>query len=270
MKRTTILVVIGTNDPGWDELREEFKPYTMKEFKEYLNWGGLQLPFVPDSPELLEACKRAEALGEKPALFSQVRYTKKELDNLPFFCLMPHAPLELEGTNAEFYGTKYQGGCPCCGRGKKPVGNVLVDRKFLRKCPFGELNGEEYFVHRNVKEIIELNNLTGIRFGSKLKDYKGREMDDFYLIDIHSVLPPMSPSSWFKERPQELECGHNILYVRSDYQYETEKMVNALDFNLTSEYINNNSARQLIVSAKVRRVFKENNIRMRFDPVTLI
>ncbi len=44
----------------------------------------------------------------------------------------------------------------------------------------------------------------------------------------------------------------------------------ALDFNHSTEYINNFRLRRIIVSAKVRKLFKEHKIYAQYIPVTIL
>ena len=98
-------------------------------------------------------------------------------------------------------------------------------------------------------------------------------MDDFYAVNFENTLPPMSEKTWLVEYQKEYcckTCGHCTTYLRSEIRYEREKLQNALDFNLAKEYVDNWDTQEIIVSAKARKVFKENKIRIRFDPVTIL
>ena len=180
-------------------------------------------------------------------------------------------PLELEGTNASDYGTQYVGGCPTCGLGGKPIGDVLVDRKLVKKYKVGNVRPDIY-VSEEFKEIIEESNLTGVNFVGQMQDYKDREMPKYHVVRINHTLPPMSDSAWLNhtDGASYKECGHNVVYLQSDVQYEKEKLDGAKDFNLSSEYIDNFRLREIIVSAKVRKIFKEHKVFSFFFPVTLL
>jgi hypothetical protein len=208
-----------------------------------------------------------------PHVAQWVGYTKTEKESARYYALGMSTPLELEGTKARDYGTEYDGGCSHCGIGGKLVSDVLVDRKLMKKTKIGNLFPDIY-VSNEIKELIESNNLTGVSFNHEVKDYKGREMPIFYTLDIHHVLPPMSESVWLiKDEDSNSRydiCGHSVVYLRSDIQYEKEKLDEAFDFNLSSEYVNNSRLQVLIVSAKVRDIFKKNKLHVGFFPVTLI
>lgn len=275
MKRVTKFVLIAP-DELHRELHEKYQNKIPKEFSQYKNykWGTLELPLEPDSRELEELCSFAHANGFHPKLFSSVYYTKKELDNIPYFQMLIDSPLELEGTCARDYGTKYVDACPVCGVGGKRVGDVLVDRKFLKKKKIGYLQ-PDLFVSENVRQIIEEHGFTGVSFDGEVKDYRGRDMEKFYAMNIHHILPPMSKNTWLNDvditKGLAPKCEHHTIYLASDMQYEREKLEGALDFNLSTEYVNNDKEQQIVVSARVRRAFKKNKIGFsHFIPIMII
>ena len=186
-----------------------------------------------------------------------------------------HAPFELEGVTNEDYGTHYEGGCanPHCRIGKKLVGNVLVDRKLLKNREIGLLM-PGVFVSEKLKFLINENGLTGVTFDHEIKDYKRRQEAKCYLLDIKHILPPMATSTWLiiENRNTLINtCGHHNPYLRSDIQYEREKLTNAQDFNLSCEYLYGLlKYQEVIVSAKVRRVFMKNKIHAGFNPVMVL
>ena len=201
---------------------------------------------------------------------SVVHYTHKELEQIEYFQLAEFAPLELEGTKAADYGTKYECGCPYCGVGQTRIGNVQVDRKFVKKYKFGNLR-PELFASEEIKQLVEREQLSGITFGSLLKDFKGREMPPLYSLQINSILPPVSQSTWLRKEGHCLKCGQDTTCLWSDLQYEKEKLLDARDFNLTYEHLDNWHLRTIVVSAKVRRLFKAHKISVgQYKPVTIL
>ena len=272
MKRVTSICIIGSEKICRELLYEPNKDKIPKEFSKYkYNGGQLNLPLEPDSPELKQAIQIAQENNLHPRLFSKVQYTKKEIGEIPFFQMYIPDPLELEGTDASDYGTQYVGGCSTCSLGGRPVGDVLVDRKFVKKYKIGNVRPDIY-VSEELKKIIEDNNLTGVGFIGEMKDYKGREMPKYHIMRIGSILPPMSDSTWlnYTGGASYKECGHNVVYLQSDVQYEKEKIENAKDFNLSTEYINNFRLQETIVSARVRKIFKEHKIYSFFFPVAIL
>lgn len=221
----------------------------------------------PDSPALKEALEFADQYQLTPVLSSKVKYTEKELSALPFFGLNLPTPLELEGVQVNHYGTQYAYTCPHCRFHHTLTSDVLVDRKFVKKYKIAELEPHVY-VSAEMRTLIEDNGLTGVSFPRRVLDYKGREMPEMYVMEIHHVLPPLSSSTWLER--SEYSCGHDIIYLRSDLQYEKEKLEDAPDFSLTAEHLNNWRNQKIIISAKVRKLFQQNRIYSRYIPVTLL
>lgn len=273
MKRATILCVIGNNEK-LAFLYEKYRDESPREFRKWLIFKGasLQLPLEPDSVALKNAKEYVERHGGHVDLFSMAEYTKKELEEIPFFYL-DHLrdPLELEGGSSEYYGTQYEITCPRCHFRTNLCSDILVDRKYLRRyknLDIGVLY-PDVFVSERLKTLIEENGLTGVSFDHRVLDYKQREMEPFYALTVSNVLPPVSSSTWFGSQI-DFPCGHNKTYLRSDLQYEREKLQGALDFNLTCEYVNNGRHQVLVVSKEVRDLFKEFKIREHFTPVALL
>lgn len=270
MKRVTILTLNNAKEVC-DKLYEIYQIHIPPEFTKfvYKSNSTLRLPFLSESLELAKAIQYAQNNGATPRLYLETYYTPKELTSHPYFELFLPWPLELEGTSAENYGTQYQGGCPYCGTGKKPVGDVYVDRKFVRKYRVGTLVNE-VFTNGEVKGIIQDNLLSGVVFKHMLKDYKGRELDDYHIADITSTLPPLSSKTWLEpERRLHEQCEHRVIYLRSPLRYESSKLADAADFNLTSEYLNNFQEPGIVVSAKVKQIFTKHRIFARFRPVDI-
>jgi hypothetical protein len=99
-------------------------------------------------------------------------------------------------------------------------------------------------------------------------------MSKFYVMEVNNILPPMASSAWLVPEESEIrwykECGHQVVYLRSDIQYEREMLSRALDFNLTEEYINGYRERLVVVSAKVKKLLIQNKAYAGFFPVAII
>lgn len=273
MKRVTKLRIIGSDKICRELLYEPYKDKIPKEFSKYQYSGGqLNLPLEPDSLELQQAIQIAQEYNLHPTLISEVCYTKAELEQIKYFHLHVLSPFELEGKDAADYGTQYRNGCPNCGLGKKIVGDALVDRKLMKKYDMGQMLPDVY-VSKSVRDLIVENEFTGVSFDHKIKDYKGREMANYYVLSVHNILPPMSDETWLRIEDHNAnleECGHQTIYLRSDHKYEHEKLANVQDFNLTYEYLNGLRLRDVIVSARVRKVFGQNKVHAGFFPVAVL
>lgn len=232
----------------------------------------MYLPLEENSTSYNYVMEKAAEHEVHPIVCQIIHFTKSEIENCEYFTMNIMAPLELEGTDAADYGTQYEGGCSICGLGKKLVGDALINRKFMKKWDIGTVCPDIY-VSEKLKDIICSNGLTGVSFDHELRDWKGREMPKFYVMDVGNVLPPMSKSVWLRleyEYPQYKECGHQIIYLRSDVEYEKEKLDGVNDFNLSAEYVNNYRLQEIIVSAKVRNLFKKHKVCAGFFPVAIL
>lgn len=263
----TVLYVFFNDDSKSDEICGMFEEYIPKHLKEYYR-RGIQIPFKDDDPNLQKALRFVEDNQMKIRQFHKVYMTRKELDNHPLFKLRMPTPLELEGTKPEKYGTKYINTCPNCGFGGVRISDVLVDRKFIDKYHLGEI-GKEFFVSKELRSIIEDNKLSGIAFQDIIKDYKGRDISTKYVVNFNA-LPPLNYNTWLCPLNNNQDCGHSIVYCDSELMYDENVLLNIKDFNCTYEHLSNYRSKEVVVSAKVRRVFKENKIRAIFEPVTII
>lgn len=251
---------------------ERFKDEMPAGFESHQSFGQFSMPFSPDSEALACACKMIENTNHSSyELIRAVRYTKKEIEQVPFFSVYLPTPLELVGSDTAKYGTIYDDGCPNCGVGKSAIGSVFVDRKCLNKLKMGSLFSD-IVVRQEIKEVIECAGLTGISFPDEVKDYKGRAMENHYFkVSIDNILPPLSNQTWLT-RYESANCPfHPSLYLRSELQYEQTKLENATDFNLTNEFLNAYRERQLVISARARKILINSGIiRSHFFPVTLL
>ncbi len=248
-------------------------PSMFSKLCRYDETGPIQLPLECGSSDyeyVINAC--AENNLSYSITSQRVHYSNAELKKVAYFNMVIPYPLELEGTDAEDYGTIYTGGCPVCGLGKKPIGDVLVDRRFLRKCKMGVLFPDIY-VSANIKDLILANGFTGVSFENQVKDYKNRDIPKAFVMNIQNVLPPMRKSTWLEpdkyiDKRYE-KCGHQVVYLRSDIQYEKEHLKDAKDFNLTCEHVNNYRLQEIIVSAKVKELFQSHKVFAFYFPVML-
>ena len=278
MESLTILLLIERNMrrdynlPNVRQLCAEYEAFVPDSAKKE-NLGFISpvqsvLAFPDGSFELQEAINRANELNIAVRFFHKTLYTRKELEVVPFFEVRCSAPMEYEGTKPVDYGTIYTHGCPICGRGNLPQEDILVDRKFFKKGHFLSL-APDYAVSETVRALIEQNAFTGVQFIHKICDYKGREMRPLWALTVNHMLPPLGDNV-MREYGRQFKCGHQILYIRSELQYPKEIINSLSDFNFTQEYIGNFQEQQLVISARVRKVFLENKIRMRYEPVSFV
>lgn len=253
-------------------VHNEIRPYIVSpesEMDEYMGWGSLKIITEEKSFVYKHAINLCEKYNLHTAIFRNMHLTKKEIEDSFYFYIIPPHPLELDGYNEKYFGTILSGGCNVCNVGNKSKGDVLVDRKYIRNKKFVCLV-PDFIVSKEVKEIIEANKLTGITFDRKVKDYKGREIEDSWVMDIHSVMPSFNESTSFFVEKHCPSCGYPLLLSRSDLRYNKDELVNISDFNLTKEYFNNYHMQGLIISKKALDVLKKNKIRFKAEPVILL
>ena len=272
MKKLFKMHVSGRTREACEVARGEFdEKYRDYVFKEYHNIPGSFYVFEEDFPYLQEFLRDAEQLNIECRIHWDFYFTQSEINKLPFYHMILRAPFESEGCPPEYYGTQYdEDHCNRCHFGGQLKGDLLVDRKFMKNCKIGS-----FYSHQFIKEefipILKSSGLTGITYSGNVSDYKGREMPAFKLFEIENILPPISKATCLeKYRFPCDDCGYQITYLYGTPAYEREKLEGALDFNWSHEIFNNWNQRKIIVSAKVKQVFRENKIRAYFRPIYIM
>lgn len=272
MIRKLSITIMGSEEILY-ELYDNVKEFIYKPLLSkcvYEGHGNLHVIVDEDSPGVTYLKDISESLNLYPHIAQWVEYTQEEIENSKFYVMRIPEPLELAGTDSSDYGTQYAGGCAVCGIDRKPISDIMVDRKFIKKYQIGTLY-PEIFISESVRNIINVNNLSGFLIDREVKDFKGREMPKYYHLEVTNVLPPMNQATWLYrgESNLYLKCEHNIIYLRSDHRYNKTELENALDFNLTYEYLDNYRMRNLIVSSKTRKIFRQSKIYAAFTPITI-
>lgn len=253
------------------KMYELFSPFVPSAFFKDLYVGGrLDLPLEENSEALMKALAYAQEKKLSPKLYSSVYYTKKEIEEIPFFEMRILSPLEREGTSALDYGTIYEDACPICRLGGTPCGDVRVDRNLIRpNASIGHLLPDT-FVSEEVKNLIDIHKFTGVAFPHKVTDWKNREIKKLFVMRVLNRLPPMNDTVWKDCEETCSNCGKTSFYVHSELRYEQEKLKDANDFNLSQEYLDAWKIPAIIVSARVRKCFIDNKVRAGFIPITLL
>jgi hypothetical protein len=252
-----------------EKLDELFKPYIPKKYMDYYTPEWMY-PFEEDSPHIQALLDFADKHMIPCNLLPKIYFTKTEIDKMPFFEMRLPDPLELEGAVPADFGTKYKDRCESCGFWAESVDEILIDRKFMKKWKIAS-SGGHFFLSDDVCNIFDMNGLAGIHYIGNVKDYKDREMSPFKLFESTNILPPISPTMNLTSYGHPCEkCGFDIKYLRQPLEYEKGKLNGALDFNFTYEYFNNDKARVLVVSSKVKKICRENKIFAVFKPILLL
>ncbi len=251
----------------YEKIKDEYPDFLKKDFAFKEVELEMRIPMYKELPSYHYIMEFIKKYKFHTRLYEVYYCSKKEKEKGEYFEMWIPSALELEGTDAAYYGTRYNSDCETCNIGGTPVGDVLVDRKFIKKYSIASLK-PDIIVSKKVKELIEENNFTGVSFNHVVKDYKGREIPEYYCMTINNVLPNADKKTIFDVNPPAYECkqcGKVVPYILSPLYYKKSDLSNALDFNLTSEYVNNFKEQLIIVSKRVRDVFKKNRIRAGYD-----
>ncbi len=272
----TVAVIALCDSIKTEQLYNEIKDFIPSELVDdypYKKGDVTHIPLQRDSAQYNFVWKKANEYGITIYHFYELaKYTTSEIKNAEYFEMGISCALESEGTSAASYGTIYTNCCPECNIGGIPIGDVFVDRKFVKKYQIASVK-PDIFVSKQVKWLIESNNLTGVRFETMLKDFKGRELPEYYCMRIDNILPPADKRTWFSFDPPARECkkcGIKVPYLHSDFYYKRSDLEELNDFNLTYEFINNFSERAIIVSKKVKEIFKINKVRVGFNMIGVV
>lgn len=271
MERVAVIIItpgVTDNAELVKKIYEDNLNYIPKWWKRTVYYGNwrLELPLPYDNPKVMQIVDFAKANNLSVRVIQDVHYTKKEIESIAFFRMEIPYVTELEGTDAKYYGTQFYGGCSVCGMGQKLISDVFVDRKLIKKHKIGIIN-PCIFVHYEVKNKILNEKFSGIKFNFKVNDFKKRPIEDYYVMEINNVLPPMNNTTLLIKSREIEKCEHEIIYLQSDIHYKNSELKNFKDFNLSCEYVNNYRLQEIIVSAKVRNFFATNKIRVKFTPI---
>lgn len=247
-------------------------PKELKKQYMYSDKGFFELPLFKDSEEYIYVLDFARKQSLTCEISEMTVYTTKEEEKCEYFYMWLSEPMELEAVYLEDYNTKFTGNCSKCEAGRQLIGDALVDRKLIKNKPILQLTDSLITVSKSVKWLVEENDLTGFNFEHQLKDFKGREMEEYFCVipQDDNILPPMHENTWFREW-REKECKHKQYWITSNVKYSRSDLIKAKDFNFSYEFSYGlNPNRFLIVSKRLRNVFKEHKIRAGFQPVNII
>ena len=253
---------------------KQFIPPELRDKKDYQydeNETRIIIPMPRDTENyklMVEICRQKALFFHE---FEFTEYTRAEEKNAQYFQMFISCALESEGKSASDYGTKYTDCCNTCNVYGKLDGDVLVDRKFVKKYSIASLK-PDIFVSKPVKWLIESSGLTGVKFEHMVKDFKGREIPEYYVMTFENRMPPMDSRTWFdyKFARKCKDCGFEIPYLRSRCYYKESDFGNVKDFNLSQEIYNNFNEPAIIVSKRVKEVFKEAKIRASFGMLNIM
>lgn len=254
------------------KIYENFKKYIPEELRDKDEYqydperSYIHIPIPRDSDAYMQLLNTAKENHVYSGRYEFTEFTKKEIKEAEYFHLGITTPLESEGTDARDYGTKYKNCCDECCIGGELDGDLLVDRKFMKKRAIGTLK-PDVFVSSQVKWLIESNGLTGAKFEHRVRDFKGREMPEYYIMTFEHTMPPMHPRTFFDYDPPAKhckKCGRVVPYLRAYCCYKKSDFADAKDFNVSYEVFNNYFEPAIIVSKRVKEVFNEYKVNCGF------
>lgn len=255
----------------YDNVKDAIPSCLRKDYK-FSEYGPFCLPLFPNSDEYSYIVEVAKKMKLHLEIREKTVYTPKEEENCEYFYTWISDPLAMVGKKLNDYGTKFWNGCDICTANKTLCGDAFIDRKLVKKKSILQLSDSIIAVSKQMRWLIEENNLTGFNFDHMLKDFKGREMEDYFCIEptIDNILPSMHEQTWFWEW-QKKECEHKQYFLASNAKYSRSSMANAKDLNFSYEFSYGLEAnRFVIVSKKVRDIFEKNKIRVGFMPVNIV
>lgn len=275
LRRRTRIEVYNPEDRGI--LKELHNFFLTKGMNSKYEGGMLEVKLYSDEPEFAILMHEIGKRELKYRYFEVREYTKKEIEEFKLFHMGLAFPYELDGEIPN-YGTMYENSCPACDTVRLQTSDLIVNMKKFVKYDISTLM-PEILINERLRLLLEENQITGYVL-RPVTDFKGRTDLLLYQLIITNVLPDMSTdikvevehfrgNKNFKPYPCEI-CGRNGIIRRSEAIYEHEELAEVYDFNLSMEYfgVNMYCVQDIIVTQKLRRLFKNNKIsRVVFEPV---
>ena len=213
-----------------------------------------------------------ESYGLHKDFLETTYYSKQEICNAEYYDMRFSCALEAAGTRASSYGTKYHSCCQECNIDGIPIGDILIDRKYVKKYSIASLK-PDIIVSKQVKWLIESNNLTGVEFNHIVRDFKGRDIPEYYRLTINNYLDPVDNRTILSYSPPAKvcqECGRVVPYLRSNLYYKKAAFDSASDFNLTYELFDNWYEHNVVVSKKVKNIFTKYKVHAWFKMINIV
>lgn len=257
------------------------QPVDVVALKEKINYQSTDVADrpvirVPNNSEAYDTVRHA--LEEAHAEYTTrewVEYTKKEIENAPYYELRLPYPFQSQDKFwAEDFGVEYSYSCNHCRKTSAIIEQTSPMKLDLKKPAKWQMFivPPEFVVREDVKQIIEQEGLAGVQF-SKVIDYKNRDIEShYYQMHIDHVLPPMNEYT-IKTDGGYLPCkvcGRTATHIMNPMSYTWKDFEGAKDFNLSQEHLFNFATQVLIVSKRVRDILKSSVRRCNPVPVLLV
>ncbi|MFC4777077.1 hypothetical protein ACFO9Q_09800 [Paenibacillus sp. GCM10023252] len=205
--------------------------------------------------------------------FEVREYTSGELNKSSYFDAVFYYPWEHDDYDPKENRTLYdnRNRCPVCGRVEYQLTELLLNATKMAKHHI-VYNYPDILVTSFTKEIIEDQQLTGCSF-RKVTDCSKHEKKDIYQLIINNYLDKMDMEKTATDKHQYCEKCLRGAVLRSEIFYDIDSLKNATDFNYSKEYFGFGvyCSPRVIVSSKVRNIFKEKGIRVQsYKPITIV
>ncbi|MNF94677.1 hypothetical protein D3C84_773950 [compost metagenome] len=199
-------------------------------------------------------------------------YSKKDLNEGLYFDVRLRYPWEHISNEAKDNGTQYddRNKCQLCGQGVYQITDLIIDTKKIGKQNI-VYNYPDIIVTEHTKRVIEENNLTGCRFRNVF-DRKDRDLTRYFQLIPNAVLGPMNIRQMKIDKHRYCDACFRGAVLRSEIVYSGASMTRAEDFNKSLEFYGFGSycTPRLIVSSKVREIFKKNQIKVfEYEPIVI-
>lgn len=278
MKRRARIDVRIANIPNPEAVIALFKNLvqdTPAEIDVWTNFFLIEKTYVGYEP-YESIIKKIVELNLKYEIHESVEFTQSEINKASFLELELNYPWEhSDNYDSKEMGTLYdeiEGRCPECGRGGKQLTDLVIDTRRVGKYNI-MYHYPDIIVSEYTKKIIEEAKLTGCEFRDVVQ-YKAKEQTQkLYQLVVTNVLPKMQQDKMKFEKDRYCDsCGRGQV-LRTEIIYSEDSLRNSLDFNHSSEFIGIGAycTPCVIISSKVRKVFKDNNIKvLRYNPVIIL
>ena len=228
--------------------------------------------------EFLNTMKRL-SLYDKITYHLEFEFTNKEKNDSPIYFMATY--FDFYGTNIKHpshYGTEYEKTIVCskCGTAKyqqtSPLywNTIQLKKKLFMEIPSSRhTGGYSIIVAERLANVLK-DNYTGFTFEAVKHVGKENNENRCYQMLVNSILPPLSAKMPFIAEDLCLECG-KFAITKFPLHYDRFSLNNIKDFNVAyEEMLYPDFQPRLLVSKKVKELFKELKIKPVWQPIIVV
>lgn len=228
--------------------------------------------------EFLQIMKNM-ALYDKISYHLEFEFTDKEKNDSPLYFMATY--FDFYGTNTKHpvnYGTEYQKTIVCskCGTVRYQQTSPLYWNTIqLKKRLFMEIpssrhtGGYSIIVAEKLANVLK-DNYTGFTFEPVVHVGKQNNENKCYQMSVNSILPPLSDKMPSIAEDVCYECG-KFATAKFPLHYDRLSLNNIKDFNFAyEEMLYPDFQPRLLVSPKVKNLFKELKIKPVWQPIMVV